>query len=136
SRWHPGRGAPRVKAGADPCHGVAHVTRLVAVTRLLHLSETHLHAPGATPAHPEIDARNRLETVVDRMRAYGPFDAVVVTGDVCDDGSTVAAQEVRGLVDGLAPVILAVPGNHDHSAPVRDAFGAPFGELGPWHVVG
>lgn len=106
------------------------------MTRLLHLSDTHLHAPGARTLHPEIDSRARLEEVVDRVRAHGPFDAVVVTGDVCDDGSEVGARTVRDLLDGLAPVILAVPGNHDLSDPVRQAFGAPSADVGPWRVVG
>jgi Icc protein len=106
------------------------------VTRLLHLSDTHLHAPGAPLLHPGIDTAARLQEVVDRVRAYGPFDAVVVTGDVCDDGSEVGAVAVRDVVAGLAPVVLAVPGNHDHAAPVRSAFGPPVAEVGPWHVVG
>jgi predicted phosphodiesterase len=106
------------------------------VTRILHLSDTHLHAPGAATLHPEIDIRARLEQVLERVRAYGPFDAVVVTGDVCDDGSDVGAKEVRDLLDGLAPVVLAVPGNHDFSTPVRAAFGEPRAEVGPWRIVG
>lgn len=106
------------------------------MTRILHLSDTHLHAPGAQTLHPEIDTRARLEEVVDRVRAYGPFDAVVVTGDVCDDGSEVGAFAVRETVEGLAPVVLAVPGNHDRAAPVRAAFGAPTAQVGPWHIVG
>jgi Icc protein len=106
------------------------------VTRILHLSDTHLHAPGAQTLHPEIDIRARLEQVLERVRAYGPFDAVVVTGDVCDDGSDAGAKEVRDLLDGLAPVILGVPGNHDLSAPVRDAFGDPRAQVGPWTVIG
>ncbi|MCA1782680.1 MAG: metallophosphoesterase [Dermatophilaceae bacterium] len=106
------------------------------MTRLLHLSDTHLHAPGAATLHPQIDTRARLLEVVDRVRAYGPFDAVVITGDVCDDGSEMGAEAVRESVDGLAPVILAVPGNHDLAEPVRDVFGEPRAELGPWVVVG
>lgn len=106
------------------------------MTRLLHLSDTHLHAPGVQTLHPEIDSRARLKQVVDRVRAHGPFDAVVVTGDVCDDGSEVGARTVRDLLDGLAPVVLAVPGNHDLPGPVHQTFGPPFAEVGEWHVVG
>ena len=32
--------------------------------RLLHLSDTHLHAPGAVTYHPEIDSAARLDTVL------------------------------------------------------------------------
>ncbi len=106
------------------------------MTRLLHLSDTHLHAPGAATLHPEIDTRARLVEVVARVRAYGPFDAVVVTGDVCDDGSEAAATAVREVIEGLAPVVLAVPGNHDLTGPVRAVFGEPRAETGPWLIVG
>lgn len=106
------------------------------MTRLLHLSDTHLHAPGAQTLHPEIDTHARLQEVIDRVRAHGPFDAVVVTGDVCDDGSEIGARTVRELVDGLAPVTLAVPGNHDLSEPVWKAFGPPSADVGPWRIVG
>ena len=104
--------------------------------KLLHLSDTHLHAPGATPLHPEIDPRARLAEVLDRSRAYGPFDAVVVTGDVCDDGSEIGAREGRERIGDLAPVVLAVPGNHDFSGPVREVFGPASATVGPWRVVG
>jgi 3',5'-cyclic-AMP phosphodiesterase len=106
------------------------------VTRLLHLSDTHLHAPGATTLHPQVDSWARLGEVLDRVRAHGPFDAVVVTGDVCDDGSEDGARAVRELVEGLAPVVLAVPGNHDLPQPVRAVFGEPVAEVGPWVIVG
>ena len=106
------------------------------MTRLLHLSDTHLHAPGAERLHPEIDPLGRLEQVLARVRAYGPFDAVVVTGDVCDDGSTEGAQAVRDLIADLAPVVLAVPGNHDLPGSLGEVFGPPFSEVGPWRLIG
>ncbi|MDO5502270.1 MAG: metallophosphoesterase [Actinomycetia bacterium] len=106
------------------------------MTRILHLSDTHLHAPEAETLHPEIDARARLEKVLEQVRSYGPFDAVVVTGDVCDDGSQVGAADVHELIKGLAPVVLAVPGNHDLADPVRSVFGEPHAEVGPWTIVG
>jgi 3',5'-cyclic-AMP phosphodiesterase len=120
-----------VSAGDPPA-----TTKEDRVTRVLHLSDTHLHAPGASTLHPQIDTRARLVEVLDRVRAYGPFDAVVVTGDVCDDGSEVGARAVRDLVQGLAPVVLAVPGNHDLAEPVRTVFGEPVAEVGEWLFVG
>lgn len=106
------------------------------MTRLLHLSDTHQHALGARTLHPDVDTRARLVAVLERVRPQGPFDAVVITGDVCDDGSEVGAQAVLALVESLAPVVLAVPGNHDLSAPVRAVFGEPVAQVGRWLVKG
>lgn len=121
---------------SEEAPGPRALARLGPVTRLLHLSDTHLHAPGAERLHPEIDPRRRLEQVLDRARAYGPFDAVVVTGDVCDDGSREGAEAVKDLIADLAPVVLAVPGNHDLAGPIGQVFGPPVAEVGPWHIVG
>ncbi len=104
--------------------------------RLLHVSDTHLAAPGAQTEYPDIDPVARLSAVLGEAAAYGPFDAVVMTGDVCEDGSVEGAQAAQALARGLAPVTLAVPGNHDRSESVAQVFGEPTARIGGWHVVG
>jgi 3',5'-cyclic-AMP phosphodiesterase len=104
--------------------------------RLLHLSDTHLSGPGAVPNFPDVDAVRRLEQVLNVVATHAPFDVLVITGDVCDDGSTEAARTVRDLVAPVAPIVFAVPGNHDHSDVIADVFGIPEAELGPWQLVG
>ena len=106
------------------------------MTRLLHLSDTHLAAPGAPDAHPGIDAEDRLRRVLDAAREHGPYDAVVLTGDVCDDGSAHGAARVREVVGDLAPVVCAVPGNHDRTETVEGVFGRPDVRVGAWRITG
>lgn len=106
--------------------------------RLLHLSDTHLHAPGATTHHPDIDAAARLETVLSAAHAHGEVDAIALTGDICDDGSVVGAEAVRERLHAAYPgvPILAVPGNHDLDDSIRSVFGPLPERLGDWRVVG
>ena len=104
--------------------------------RLLHLSDTHLSGPGAVPNFPDVDPVQRLEQVLNVVAPHAPFDVLVITGDVCDDGSPDAARTVRDLVAPVAPAVFAVPGNHDHTDVIADVFGAPEAELGPWQLVG
>ena len=94
--------------------------------RILHLSDTHLtRDPG--PAHEAL----RL-LLADCARLDG-LDAVVVTGDLADDGSGEAYAEIRARIGGFArdrgiPAILAT-GNHDE----RTAFTE---HLGTGHLDG
>ena len=104
--------------------------------RLLHLSDTHLAAPGAPSAHPELDAAARLREVIAAVMCQGPFDAVVLTGDICDDGSAQGAAAVHEIVSHCAPIVLGVPGNHDLSARVREAFGRAQAWLEDWRILG
>lgn len=107
--------------------------------RLLHLTDTHLHRPGATTYHPEIDSARRLETVLAAtVTEGGGIDAIVLTGDICDDGSVVGAQAVRDRLTAAYPgvPVLAVPGNHDLTASITEVFGDVPERLGGWRVVG
>src|SRR5579875_2590152 len=101
--------------------------------RILHLSDVHVGADNPdVPTAPEV----RLGSVLAAVSSRGPFDAVVVTGDICEAGAESDARVVRHLLDGIAPIVLAVPGNHDESAVVRTVFGEPAATLGEWVVVG
>lgn len=106
--------------------------------QVLHLSDTHVAAEGSVSSHPELPApQDRLTAVLQVAVPRGPFDAVLLTGDICDDGSIEAALAVRQLLHDHLPgvPVLAVPGNHDHTDSVRSVFGPAPGTLGPWQVV-
>jgi 3',5'-cyclic-AMP phosphodiesterase len=98
----------------------------VARMRILHLSDTHIdRMPG--PNGYGVDARESLRRMLDDCRVIQHIDAVVVTGDVADDGSREGYADARELVGGFArersiPAIFST-GNHDE----REAFTAVLG---------
>lgn len=96
--------------------------------RILHLSDTHLRAPDASPPTVERatrDPEQRLRTVLAAVHTTGfTPDAVVHTGDIADDASAAACAMVRDYLLAVAPLVLAVPGNHDDPAAVLQVFGS------------
>ncbi len=102
------------------------------MARVLHLSDTHLLGPGSVSPHPDIDPEERLTVVLADVVRLGPYDAVALTGDIADDASVEAVRRVRELLEPLAPVLVAVPGNHDDTGVVQDVFGAAPARVGAW----
>lgn len=73
-----------------------------------------------------VDPRTRVERVVAAIGSLpDPVDAVVVTGDLTDDGSPESYREVRRLLEPLAVPVHVLPGNHDDRANLRSAFDLP-----------
>ncbi|MGI4895836.1 MAG: metallophosphoesterase, partial [Janthinobacterium lividum] len=84
--------------------------------RILHLSDTHLMAPGALH-QGVVDTTAVLREVCAGLQGVGPLDVVVVSGDVSDDGSIASYEAARDIVEAFARAhgALAVyaMGNHD-----------------------
>ena len=95
----------------------------VPTHRLAHVSDTHLTSRDVL-YNNRIDADaalDRAAAVLRRARTDGRgLDALVVTGDLTDTGDPGAYSRVAAAVDGLAPQIIWVNGNHD----VRTVFHA------------
>jgi Icc protein len=98
--------------------------------RLLHLSDTHLsREPGLDGEG--VDTRESLRLILRDCGAIPGLDAVVITGDIADDGSPEAYTDALRLIGDFArerrlPAIFTT-GNHDE----RTAFTAV---LGSGHV--
>lgn len=94
--------------------------------RILHLSDTHLtRRPGLN--EDGVDARESLRRILHDCRELPGLDAVVVTGDVADDGSREAYTDALDLIGAFAgqrriPAVFST-GNHDE----RVAFAAVLG---------
>jgi 3',5'-cyclic-AMP phosphodiesterase len=101
---------------APPSHVIAHV------------SDTHLLA-GAARQYGAIDTVRHFRSALERLtRIDPPPQAIVVTGDLADQGEPDAYRLLRGLVEPLAAGIGAqvvwCMGNHDERAAYsRELFG-------------
>jgi 3',5'-cyclic-AMP phosphodiesterase len=88
---------------------------------LVQLSDLHLRAdPDGEPAAEALAAA--VEHVLALPRRP---DAVLLSGDLADDGSSAAYERVRELVAPLPTPVVAMVGNHDDRARLCAAFDLP-----------
>ena len=97
--------------------------------RILHLSDTHLLADPEARYNRIVDPRASLRAVLAAHSAVADLDAVVVSGDLSDDGDPESYRELRATLEEWcaergAELVLAL-GNHDDRA--------GFGAGGPWN---
>ncbi len=91
--------------------------------RWLHLSDLHLGRPGRSRWWTVHDAfaKHLRESVAE----VGAPDVVLITGDLTSAATREQYDEVDSLLDALAswcgsaPIVIAVPGNHDVQRPRR-----------------
>jgi 3',5'-cyclic AMP phosphodiesterase CpdA len=96
------------------------------MTRILHLSDTHVTASGIDM--DGVDAVAALEGILRDARHLPRLDAVIISGDIADDGSTAGCAAVLERVGAFAaergiPHIYST-GNHDARGPFRDVLGS------------
>lgn len=107
--------------------------------QLLQLTDCHLSADPAADYRGE-NADLRLDEVVAACRSLAP-DAVVLSGDVAEDGSVEAYRRVAEKVKGLAKRIAWLPGNHDERSKMDEVFdpagfsAGPVLDWGGWQIV-
>ncbi|MGR3546747.1 MAG: phosphodiesterase [Roseovarius sp.] len=98
------------------------------MARFLHLTDLHI-VPEGLLVSGQLDTarlfRGAVDTLIHRLEAIGPVDAVLVTGDISDDGSAESYRVAREQLGRLGQRLLVVPGNHDE----REAFRAAFSDL-------
>jgi 3',5'-cyclic AMP phosphodiesterase CpdA len=107
---------------------------------LVQISDPHI---GATWAHGDPVARLR-ETVDAVRRLPDRPDAVLVTGDLADNGADDEYEVVRDAVAAIGAPVYVLPGNHDKRDALRRSFeldgdaGTPVraaADLGPLRLV-
>ncbi len=89
---------------------------------IAHLSDPHL-IPGERLLGGHIDTVAQFRTCLDRVEGAGvAFDAVVVSGDIADQGEPRAYELFRELVDPvverLGAQLVVTGGNHDERGPL------------------
>ncbi len=97
------------------------------MTTILQLSDTHI-APKGTLVSDRVDTQAALKRLVARIEELlpqvEPVDAVLVSGDISDKGSSESYVHFRELIAPLDLPVFVIPGNHDLREPMRQAFAA------------
>ncbi|UUX51882.1 phosphodiesterase [Nisaea acidiphila] len=91
---------------------------------LAEITDTHL-MDGGLPAYDNIDTKAFLEAAVETLSGLTPRpDALLVAGDVSDDGTSGSYRVFRDIVGRLGLPTYVIPGNHDARENMRSAFAA------------
>ncbi|WP_449042386.1 phosphodiesterase [Paracoccus sp. (in: a-proteobacteria)] len=95
------------------------------MTRILQISDPHIGVPGRLLGGM-IDTAAALSRTVEwiarNLRAIGPIDAVIVTGDLVESGRPEEYAHFLRLIAPLPLPWFAIPGNHDNREVMREAF--------------
>jgi Icc protein len=91
---------------------------------LLHLSDTHLLAPGGK-LYDAVDSERHLRDLLDELESSGGRpEAIIFTGDLADKGEPMAYERLRSLVEPaaarLGAKVIWVMGNHDERGSFRE----------------
>lgn len=104
------------------------------MTTILQITDTHI-VPNGHLVSGRLASAEALARLVDRIAGIrdriGPIDAVLVTGDISDDGSAESYARFLALVAPLDLPLLVIPGNHDRRTPMRAAFDKSLPADGP-----
>jgi 3',5'-cyclic AMP phosphodiesterase CpdA len=95
------------------------------MTAILQITDTHI-VPEGTLVSGRLDTAGPLRRLVQRItdicHQIGPVDAVLVSGDVSNDGSAQSYLHFKEILTPLDLPIYVIPGNHDAREPMRKAF--------------
>jgi Icc protein len=108
---------------------------------ILQLTDVHLYAdPEAT--YDGVKTRASFRAVLGHARAsYASVAALVLTGDLADDGSPMAYRALRQCLQGLEVPVYCLPGNHDDPETMAKALvggeihGTGSGSVGVWRCI-
>ncbi len=115
-------------------HRHAHVAP--SAPRLLHITDTHLHAARDTRLRG-VDTFLTLSRVLDRARRDPhAAQAVLATGDLSQDETPASYAAFRELLAPLDIPVWCLPGNHDEPRAMRAALAEPQFRVGGAHVIG
>lgn len=109
-----------VDRGREPAH-------FGGMIRIVQLTDLHVTATAGERLH-DIDTRVSLARVWERaQRDWPQHDAVLLTGDLTEDGSRAGYEHLRTVFGPCTVPVLCVPGNHDEPAVLRQVLGeSPF----------
>lgn len=96
------------------------------MTTVLQITDTHLSRAGSFVSR-KLNTHEAFVRLVQRIHEVWlqiePIDAIIISGDVSDDGSAESYTIFRSLAEGLEAPLFVIPGNHDRREAMRAAFG-------------
>jgi 3',5'-cyclic AMP phosphodiesterase CpdA len=108
------------------------------MTAILQISDTHI-VPVGTMVSGRLETADVLLRLIGRINMIrdqiGSLDAVLVSGDLSDDGSDQSYVRFKTLMEPLRLPVHVITGNHDARAPMRRAFADQFPADGPLDFV-
>lgn len=110
--------------------------------RLLHVTDLHLFEDVEGEIYG-VRTDRTFRAVLARAlgNAPGPIDAILVTGDIAEDGRSATYQRFREEILKAGLPVLCIPGNHEDRDPLGAILSTPPLQLGGarrfggWHVV-
>lgn len=103
--------------------------------RILQVTDTHVFEnPDQQLYRRPVD--DNLRRTLDKAAERGPYDLVLLTGDIAEDGLQGTYSRVRKLVEPLADGVLAIPGNHDTPEALYRVFPEKEVQVGNWLILG
>jgi len=104
------------------------------MTTILQISDTHI-VPEGVLVSGRLDTADSLARLVERIDGIrdqiGPIDALLVSGDLSDDGSAESYARFKTLIAPLGLPTYIIAGNHDAREPMRTAFSNDLPASGP-----
>jgi 3',5'-cyclic AMP phosphodiesterase CpdA len=102
---------------------MSHARRDANAMKLIHITDTHLVAPGKLLFG--LDPQARLAACIDDIASHHADAALcVITGDLAHRGELAAYEALAAELDRLPMPVHALVGNHDAREPFRAAFPA------------
>ena len=101
---------------------------------VLQLSDTHL-LPAGNRLHGR-DVTVNFQNVVAAARPFAPFDFVILTGDISEEGTTQSYQRVVTMLDSVPyGQLIAIAGNHDNPDNISAVMPTQSCTLDNWKVI-
>jgi Icc protein len=110
--------------------------------RLLQLTDPHLFEDESRELYGVNTAASFRATLAKALAvAPGPLDAILVTGDIAEDGRRGTYERFRTMMGGLGVPVLCIAGNHEDTPTLSSVLNAPplqycgSASFGGWRVV-
>lgn len=110
--------------------------------RLLQLTDPHLYQDESRELYGVNTAATFRATLAKGLaESPGPLDAVLVTGDIAEDGLRGTYERFRTAMSGIGVPVLCIPGNHEDRSILSSVLGSPPLQFGGsirfpgWRVV-